>query len=541
MVRKIRRLILPFAVPAQNRQKAFTREMEKAAVFCLAEMERKKGGGILKKEPGEKLHFIAKFCYPMWLVPWNGRSLLFDGFSMFTHKLHYRTLPDVKVFINDIRVSAETREAYSAFLSDRLNFFKNFVGEEERDIKGLVMNAEFLQDFLIYLKDAKATREPLGDEALLSPALDENSLSSIVQDLSSLRSTLKDQIDSLREAMKLLSTTTKEQVKAIREGIKEAQKEFEGRIESLDSSLAEQASRIRKKYDQRITKSTQEIEGRLHRLHRNRVKLEKNMQSANAKIERCEAEIRSSRLRKDQISELRWREELEICRKKLSALDKDIKDIDRKIEDATAAKKQEIAKLRLECNKKVEEAMKDLRDLEAARDAKIRMSEQEVEALEDSTKIIVDQIDYLVGMKRAALDELDGMGLSKKISTCTLVYLSFYLACFQEKLKNRYVLYPPSVAGSIGLLTKFKGAFGATRVKSLLQPSSKGIATLLNELLPLIGQNPVFEKEIIDAGIETNILRGNDSHKKLRRGLEKLEKEGWISKSEFQALSRLLG
>ncbi len=540
MARKMRKLILPFAVSAENRQKSFTREMEKAAVFCLAEIERKKAGGILKKEPGEELHFIARFCYPMWLVPWNGRSLLFDGFSMFTHKLHYKTLPDVKVFINDIRVSAETREAYSAFLSDRLNFFKNFIGEEERDIEGLATSPELLQDFLTYLEEAKTTREPLVDEALLSPAFDESTLLSVVHDLSSLRSTMKDEIENLRGAMKLLSTTTKKQVKAIHERIKETQKEFDEKIKTLDSSLAEQASRIRKKYDQEITKRTKEIERKLHRVHRNRVKLEKNMQSANAKMERCETEIRSSRLHKDQTSELRWREELGICRKRLSALERSIKDIDRKIEDTTAAKKREIAKLRSECDEKVEEAMKGVRDMEAARDAKIRMSEQEIESLEDSTKTIVDQIDYLVGMKRAALDELDGMGVSKRINRYALVYLPFYLFCYQEKLKNRYVLYPPSVAGSIGLLTKFKGVFGGTKVKSLLQPSSKVITTLLNELLPLIEQNPVFEKEMVDAGIKANILRGNDSRKKLRRGLEELEEEGWISESEFQALSKFL-
>ena len=541
MARKVRKLILPFNVPAEDRRKAFTREMEKAAVFYLAEMERKKGGGILKKkETGEELLFAAKFCYPMWLIPLGGRSLLFDGFGITTHKLHYNNLPDVKAFVNDIRVSAETREAYSAFLSDRLNFFKKFVGEEEREIDGLVTDPELIQDFFTYLKEARSIRKPLVDEALLSPALDESTISSIIQDLSNLRATLKDDIENPREAMKLLSNTTKKQVKAIRGRIKEAQREFNEKIESLNSSLTKKASQIRKRYDQEITIRTKEIESKLHRLHRNRVKLEKNVQSTTAKIERCEAEIRSCRLHKDETSELRWKEELEICKKKLSDLERSIKDVDRKIEDATAAKKREIAKLRSECDEKVEAAMRGVRDTEAARDAKIRMSEQEIESLEDSTTTIVDQIHDLVGMKRAALDELDGIGVSRRIKRYALVYLPFYLACYQEKLKNRYVLYPPSVAGSIGILTKFKGVFGVAKAKSLLQPRSKIITELLNGLLPLIEQNPVFEKEIVDAGIKANILRANDSRRKIRKGLEELKEEGWISESEFQTLSEFL-
>ncbi len=541
MARKVRKSILPFAVPAEDRKKPFKKEMEMAAVFCLAEMERKKGGGILKrKKAGEELLFTAKFCYPMWLIPWRGRSLLFDGLSITTHKLDYNTLPDVKAFINDIRVSAKTREAYSAFLSDRLNFFKNFISEEERVIDGLVATPELVQDFSVYLREAKAIRKPLVDRALLSPALDESTIPSIIQDLSNLRATLEDDIENLREAMTLLSTTTKKHIKAIRGRIKETQKEFDEKIKNLKPSLTKKASQIRKRYDQEITTRTKEIESKLHRLHQRRVKLEKTVQSTTAKIERCEAEIRSCRLNKDETGELRWKEELETCRKKLSMLERSIKDVDKKIEDATAAKKQEISKLRSECDEKVEAAMRGVRDTEAARDAKIRMSEQEIESLEDSTTTIVDQIDKLVGTKRAALDKLDGMGISKKIVKYALVYLPFYLVCYQEKLKNRYIVYPPSVAGSMGILTKFKGVFGVAKAKSLLQPRSKIITTLLNELLPVIEQNPVFEKEIVDAGIKANILRTKDSCKKVAKGLEELEEEGWISESESQTFSELL-
>ena len=541
MTKKVRKLILPFAVPAEDREKAFTREMEKAAVFCLAEMERKKHGGILKrKETGEELLFTAKFCYPMWLIPWKGRSLLFDGLSITAHKLRYNTLPDVKAFMSDIEVSAKTREVYSAFLSDRLNFFKNFIGEEERVIAGLVATPELIQDFSVYLRETRAIRKPLVDRALLSPALDEPTISSIVQDLSNLRATLEDDIENLCEAMKILSITTKKHVKAIRGRIKETQREFDQKITNLKSSLIRKASWIRKRYDQEITRRTKEIESKLHRLHQKRVKLEKTVQTTTAKIERCEAEIRSCRLNKDETGELRWKEELETCRKKLSVLERGIKDVDKAIEDATVAKKQEISKLRSECDEKVEAAMRGVRDVEAARDAKIRMSEQEIESLEDSTTTIVDQIDNLVGTKRAALDKLDGIGISKRVRKYALVYLPFYLICYQEKLKNRYTLYPPSVAGSMGILTKFKGVFGVTKAKSLLQPRSKIIMRLLSGLLPLIEQNPVFEKEIVDAGIKANILRTKESRRKIRKGLAELEEEGWISESGFQTFSKFL-
>ena len=535
MANSVRKLVLPFAVPAQDRQEAFSHEMERAAVFCLAELDRKRGGGIFKRKgTGEEILFITKFCYPMWIVPWNGRTLSFDGLGVAMHKLHYNTLPDVKAFTNDINVSAKTREAYSAFLADRLNFFKDFGGTEERVIEGLREDANFVQDLADYLTEAKPARTPLIDRALLAPNLDDDKISSIIQDLSNHRSTLDEDIANLRQAMKLLSTTTEKHIKAIREGIKETRKEFDEKIRDLESSLTRKTSRIRKRYDQKITLRTHEIESKLHRLHQKRVKVERTRQSTTTKIERCEAEIRSCRLNKDSAGEVRWKEELETCRKKISLLDKDIGDLDNEIESATVIKRQEVAKIRSECDDRVETAMHDLRDMEAARDASVQMNEKEVESIRDSTRTVVDQLDNLVKAKRAALDELDKVGISKRMTKLALAHLPFYLVCYQEKLKNRYTLYPPSIASSMGILTKFKGVFGAAKMKSILEPRSKGITTLLSGLLPLIEQNPVFEKEIVDAGIEASIFRTKDLCSETQKGLEELKMEGWVSDNELQ-------
>ena len=540
MTTKCRKLVLPFATPAEDRKKDFTGEMQKAAVFCLAEMERKKGGILKRKGGGEKLLFAAVFYYPMWLIPWRGRRLLFDGLGITKHELRYNALPDVKTFTNDIQVSAKTREAYSAFLSDRVNFFKSFIGEEEKVVEGLVSDPELNEDFAVYLKEARAVRKPLVEGALLSPALDEPRLSSIIQDLSNHRTALKDEIESLREAMKLLSSTTEKRVKLIHARIKEIKKEFDEKIANLESSLTKKTSRIRKRYDKEITTRTKEIESKLHSLHQEQVKLEKTVQSATAKIKRCEAEIRSSRLKKDEAGELRWKEEIENCRKKISMLEKNITELNKEIEDATAAKKQEILKLRSECDEKIEEAMRVVRDTEAARDAKIRMSKQTIESLEDSTKTVVDQIDNLIEVKRAALEKLKAMGMLKMIKKYALVHLPFYLVCYQKKLENRYDLYPPSVAGRMGILTKFKGVLGVKKAKSILEPRSKVVKTLLDGILPFVEQNPVFGKEIVDAGIEANILRTKDLRKRISKGLEELQEEGWISESEFQTFSESL-
>jgi len=534
------KFLLPFTVPVKDREEIFSNDMERAAILCLAESERGKGEGFILKKPTEKLIFVAEICYPVWLVPWRGRSLLFEGFGVETHTLTYDVLPDIKAFISDIQGSAEKREAYSAFLSDALTYFQDFTGQEEKTIEGLITNPEFLRDFVSYFQDANEVQKPVLDKAFLSPTIDETTISSFIQDLLNLRTTLREDIENLRESMKILSVTTREHVKAIHEEIREIRDKFDKEIAALKPSILEKVQQIKKKYDAKIAEFSQKFDKQLHSLHKEHVKLEKTRKDVTTRIDSCEAKIESCKLSKDETSELKWKQELENYKKELSNLEKEIKDADKRIEDAESTKKVEISKIRSECNEQVEAAMTELRELESSRDAKIQMSQQEIDSLEDRASTIIGQINKLVELKRAALNELEEMGISQRQIGYALAYLPVYLACYQTELKNRYVLYPPSVAGSMGILTRFKRVFGVAKIKSLLQPRSKPLTSLLNKLITVIEHNPVFEKEINDAGVQANILRTKESCERTKIGLERLRDEGWISESEFQTFSELL-
>jgi hypothetical protein len=74
-------------------------------------------------------------------------------------------------------------------------------------------------------------------------------------------------------------------------------------------------------------------------------------------------------------------------------------------------------------------------------------------------------------------------------------------------------------------------------MKSFLQPRSQSISTLLDRLVDLTQENPVFEKEITEAGTEANILRTTEQKVGIKKGLTELKEEGWISDSEYQFLN----
>jgi len=533
-------LLLPFSTSAKDRTLPFTEEMEMATVFYMTESDRRKGEGLILKKPPEELVFIAKSYYPIWLVPWSGKALLFDGLGVSTPALLYGVLPDVKSFINDIQGSSEKRQAYSAALTDHAHYFQSFKSVEEKTTLGLITNPDFIQDFQIYLTDAEEADESKIKEVCLSPIVDEPSISSALNELSELKTTLESDVRTLRDAMKLIDATTRQHVNAIREEIKKIQAELNEKISEAKSLAMDNVRQIQEKYDARILKTSQRYERQLQQLDQERVKLEKTEDRAFVQIERCEAEIQASRTRRDSVGERRWKEEKEKWKREASALKKSIEDMNKQIEETESRKKIEISNVRAEFNAQSEEAMKDVRELEAAKESKTQRSQQETKMLEDSTSELLAQLDKLTKQKRVALEEMDKMGMPEQRRKLALAHVPFYLSCLQAGVQRRYVVYPPSIAGSMRAITKFKGMLGVSKLRSLFQQRSKAVTNILNQLTILIERDPVFKRDLHDAGDHSNILQKAESRERIRKGLEDLRNEEWISTNEVQALTASL-
>jgi hypothetical protein len=538
--KRIRKLILPFAVPGKDRFKPFTKEMEMAAIFYLAERDRKKGEGRVLKKPEEKLAFIAETCYPLWLIPWRGRSLILDGLEFTNPSISYDVLPDVKAFENDIQASSKSREAYCAALSQNVSYFQSFAGKEGKTIEGLITNPNFTQDLIVYLQDAESIRKGATTKAILSPLLDKSEVSASIDKLSELRDTLEDEIKTLSRAMKLLSKETREQVKDLRAEMKETIKEFDQKIKKLKPKVMKKIKKIQESRDEEVTRISKRYDRKLRALHQKKVRTERTLERLSTDIERLEADIKVARENKDEAGEFQLTQQLDEIKKKLPVLNKEIKEIDKEIEDVEDAKKIKVARARTKPDDRVEEAMKSLRDIEAAKEARTRLEQQELADLEEKTSSIIKQIDELIEEKEAALNEIDSIGAQERRRKNALIYLSVYFVCYETEVGKRYVVYPPSYVGSMGIKTKLKGVFGAGKMKSFLQSRSPAIATLLDRLVDLTQENPVFETEITEAGTKANILRTKELQVAIKKGLTELKDEDWISENEAQYLNSKL-
>jgi hypothetical protein len=237
---------LPFSVLSENRTIPFTSEMEMAAIFALAEIDRDKGGGLLSRRPEENIAFITKIGYPIWLIPLFEKPILFDGLNRFKHSVLYAQIPDVKVFINNLKRSANTCETHLAFLSDHLNYFETQIEETEIVIKGLISDSDFLNDFSMYLIDGKEVEEFSNNIGILPQIIKKTEVSSGLEKLKSIYDYVKENKDRLLRSMKLIKKINGQHIEYLESIIGETKHKFKEMIKKEEDIINPQIIQLKK-------------------------------------------------------------------------------------------------------------------------------------------------------------------------------------------------------------------------------------------------------------------------------------------------------
>jgi len=534
------KLALPFAVLSGERTEPFSEEMERAAMCCFAELERGKGSGIIMKKPEEKIVFLTKFFYPLWLVQWEDQALVFDGLRTTTHTLSYKNIPNVKSFAENMQRSVKTMETFMAFLSNNLNYFQIADKEKAINIAALITEPALLKELSSYLTQAEQV-EATSLMAFLSTATDESTVLSTAQELGNLKAVFKEDAALLYDCVNLINRATQNFVKTIRDKIKSIKDEYDAEAKKQESVITPKIDRINEEYDERIAKLTENFEKQLLPLRKEKIKLEKTREQTLAEIERCKQEARICATNKDEVGKQKWKEKADESKRELSEINTKIAENEEKIEETEKNKSLETFNIRAEWEDKIKEAKEDLFELEASKDAKTQLHTQEIEKLEKLSSEIIAQISNIAKLRETSLAELAKLGIKHRQRKNVLVYIPFYLVCYQSEMERRYLLFPPSMVNSVSFSAKLKGALGRKKVKQLLVSRFTATTSFLDSLLPLIKENVVFGKEIIEAGEKADMLRSKVAVESIRKGLKKLEDEGWLSEKEHELFLQRLG
>ena len=495
------------------------------------------------KQPEEKVAFIAKIGYPLWLFQLSQTALVFDGLNQSKFNLSYLAIPDVNTFTENLKRAAKTRETHLAFLVDCVNYFESAIMEKGLVVSGLMQEPQFLTEFESYRREAAKTDQESSGIGLLTPTINESAISPEIHELENRRLSLQEDVETLTKCMKLLNRVTHQYVKELRDKVGTIKVDFDIRIREEEEDVAPRVNQLKDDYDFQIASLAKTFEKRYFPIQQEKARLEKSRDRAIAKIEQSKAQAKKHAEAGQRAAEQKWKEKANKTRKELSEIERQLKQTEKALKNLEEQRTVEIFNLGEELETKVKEARKGLLELEASRDAKVLIHSQDVEKLERQTRLITDQIGRTIKLQETNVRKFEKIGVNNDmgLKEITLHFAPFYVVCYQTEPKKRYLILPPSIVSSVSVFTKLKGVLGMAKIKSLLVPQFKTISLFADTIQVLTQQNAMFEIELKELGAKNNILRVDSVRAEIKQGLERLKSEGWLSDKEFDAIEQRIG
>jgi hypothetical protein len=526
-----KRLSLPFSNP-----KTKITEIEAAAILAAAELNRGKGGGIFNRQPPETLLFITKAGYPLWVYPKNNNSaLVFDGLDCHSHSINYNEVSSAASFLGNLQKAQAPRESYMAFLCSQVNYFQQPPQQKQFLFRGLIDNTDFRDDFSIYRREATELVEPL---ALLQPILEESIINSNLQTLEKTLATLAVDDEKLVEAQKLMKKATSQYLSEIEFDATAAKDEADAKIKATQEFIGPEVAKITKEYNRKMKTLANSFDERLKDFEKEKNQTKKTITSTEAEIKEYEKNAKAAAKKGHEVYAKRWKEKAKAQEKVLSGYKKDLKAIETNINKLVRQKAIDLSHLNADLEAAVKKAQQPLVDLMAARDERLSAFKQESQRLISCEKPITEGMVGSVRLREEVNKVFVEYVLSQEqLKDAMLIYVQFYVICYQSSLAKRYLCIPPSTVGAFDFSAKLRDALGRSKTLEMLIPRYQAMTTLTAKAKVLTQENPLFESQLFELGTQNNLLKNTAFIQAAQAGLALLQQAGWLSEREITELS----
>jgi hypothetical protein len=520
-----------------DRDKSFTHDMEIASLLCLAEARRKRRG--LLDTSTEKLTFLSKLYYPLWAISWGDDCLILDGLGYFSYDMSYMMPPDIELFTEHIKRSMKVRESYRNTLKSHAKTFEDFITEDRIPVKGIISDREILSTIARRIgKNLRKSENQPSPSALVSPTLDKKLAEKAVEKFLQNWMRIQSEIKGLQYAINVLDEETRAHQEKILQEIGQIQETYEAELSRTKNKVNNQIESLISERDNKLERISKISEKETNRKLREKEKIERELRKLELRRVEYTKRRKIRKRRGDKVGVARWKYRLEVCGNKISEIRSRLQIVSSLLDRMYKEREDAIKKLNTTYQTLIDEENKRVQQVEARRDHENQAKKLEIDELHEDTLAIIALIKQLIEQKQQHASNLKAATIPWKIEQTTIVYLPFYLVQCKSKQKFRYQVCPPAVAMEHrGILTKIQKALKThsleSRINLLLHRSSNALDKLLSSTFTSeIGEDKALSAKLQTMGYSNNLLNMPKFKEKLRRGMEELQKEGWIKSEE---------
>ena len=533
-------LILPYAVEDKARKKPFTLDMEISAILCLAEARRKKPR--ILNASFEKVSFISKLHYPIWIVPWKDSCLIVDGLQTFSHTFPYVKLPDVELFTEEIKRGIADKEQFRSTLTEHAQTF------EKPELAPISLEAILAEENLLSMLTACFEQVSILDErrsehvALVPPILNEKKALEKAEKVVELWRQIQFDIKGLRYAINVLNEETNFEEEMILREIEHVRELYEAKIAPLRPIVEKKIEKLFLDRDAKIAKLDRLTERKLAVRLRERRRSKRELERLERNLIEYKKRRKMSKRRGNDISVSKWEHRMKVYQNKLSETRGKLQSVSELIEHIQRQNEREVREVEADYQLLIENERRKILDLEASQKLEVESRQRQIEEMKTEVLIIIEQILRLIELKKSEASTVKENTIPQRIEKIALLCLPFYLVRYEAKQKVRYLLVPPGVAmdfkGIVKTLQKAIHRFSLqSRIKLLLRSKSKAMEKMLKEVvIKKIRSDKTLEKAVHELGVSNNVVHNSSFKEILTKGIEELRNEGWVNREEKEVI-----
>jgi len=528
---------LPFAVPAKEREKAFTSSMEATAILLLAEARRRKRG-LFGTAPA-KLVSVSKLHYPLWAVPWANQFLIVDALAVSPSTIAKLQLPNITGFIEDVERGASVRELFRNAIEKHAKTFSDYAEKLDVQVDALLIDKTLLSDLSDYVQEALSSKSDAKSPITLVPLkFDVKSAGEITRKMQSLHVQVRSETASLVYAKNLLEEITKRHEQMILKEANVLREVYEAQIDELKPLIERRTDDLLKERDTRIAKMSKIAQSGMNVKEREKGRRERELQKLVLSKADFVRKREARRRRHDKIGEAHWEHRIRANEKRIGEVKAKTQALAELIEKARAQNEADTEKLRQGYQWLIDQERQKVTDIEYHRDEALETKRKEIEALKLGTGQIASQLQELTAGKEKEAEELRTLAVSSQFDDITLLCLPFYLACYQTEETTQFHVFPPvkvrSLEGVLGAIRRKLGGIRTVhKVKLFMQPRSKALSKMLDfAIKEKVKSDKAFSESLREAAVSNSILLKGNFKEILIRGMADLKAEGWIAQKE---------
>ena len=530
--------------PEQKEELSFPAEL--ACVACTAESQRKKPSFL--RDASEKIAFISKVYYPMWVLGADNACLIIDGLKPSPHEFSFEEPTKTGVFVEELKKNSVSPQKFLDALRTQAKEAKNFVSPLNLSFAALVDDKELLGVLLEYFKTGTLQDNDHEEQTAVIPSeTDAKAAAETRQAIAKCLRTIQADVKGLKYALAVLKEELEFHTNAATSEIGLLEEKLDLEMTALKPIVDKTVKKITQKQDKAIAILQKGIDRKLAVLDKRREKYMHKLQVAEQRKDTVQKKMDAAKKRKNasksssgSFALKKYEREIDNTKKEIKAVsdelekfrkegDNSVKQKQEEFQKAIAQEESRITQLTNAYHAKTDAKQKQIGDITTQAAALNTSLENRIEELKSSGNALRSQVE--VDWK---LDDPDEPILAQ---------VPIYLVKYTKAEEERYSLISPiTLFEDIGVLNGLKKMLtlnSEPKLKTLTRPASKKLHETLNtQLLGKMQGDAAFRIKMNEVCRASNLIDQNNFAQTLNEGLDEIEKKGWMTHQEASAFCR---